>query len=58
MDGRTEGRTDDAKTISLRLRRGIINIQTPSAKSVLFNLTFLFFFIFCAILKATKTMTN
>ena len=23
MDGRTDGRTDDAKTISLRLRRGI-----------------------------------
>ena len=23
MDGRTEGRTDDAKTISLRLRQGI-----------------------------------
>ena len=26
MDGQTDGRTDDAKTISLRLRRGIIII--------------------------------
>ena len=25
MDGRKDGSTDDAKTISLRLRRGIIN---------------------------------
>ena len=27
MDGQTDGRTDDAKTISLRLRRGIIIIE-------------------------------
>ena len=27
MDGWTDGRTDDAKTISLRLRRGIKNIR-------------------------------
>ena len=26
MDGRTDRRTDNAKTISLRLRRGITNI--------------------------------
>ena len=26
MDGRTDGRTDDAKTISLRLRRRIIRL--------------------------------
>ena len=26
MDGQTDGRTDDAKTISLRLRRGIKTI--------------------------------
>ena len=26
MDGRMDGRTDDAKTISLRLRRGIITL--------------------------------
>ena len=34
MDGRTDRRTDDAKTISLRLRRGIISIIGEQEKKI------------------------
>ena len=37
MDGRTDGRTDDAKTISLRLRRGIIIQKAITSDKSLIN---------------------
>ena len=40
-DGRTEGRTDDAKTISLRLRQGITNSTNVDLSNNLSNKTIL-----------------
>ena len=49
MDGRTDGRTDDAKTISLRLRRVI--------KIVLQNVLINLYFVLSNLVRLNKTHT-